>query len=70
MVPIPDVTGRFGSHLREVAMKKLDALYCVSHRPSIFSHPDVYERRQEFNLLILVWLHLHETRFPLSATYM
>lgn len=44
-------------------------IVCLIHRPSIFtfSHPDVYERCQEFNLLILLWLYLHEKRFPLSA---
>ena len=47
----------------------LRCIYCMSHRPSIFSHPDVDERCQELNLLILVWLHLHEKRYPLSLSY-
>ena len=65
---------RISLHLREVAMKK--RLRCIGivrliHRPSIFtfSHPNVYERCQEFNLLILLWLHLHEKRFPLLLIY-
>ncbi len=46
----------------------MNKLLSISHRPSmIFCLPDVYERCQEFNLLILVWLLLREQRFSLSA---
>jgi|SaaInl85LU_5_DNA_1037374.scaffolds.fasta_scaffold24510_1 hypothetical protein len=58
--------------MKSVAMKKrlcCIGIVCLIHRPSIFtfSHPDVYERCQEFNLLILLWLYLHEKRFPLLS---
>ena len=40
-------------------------------RSTISSHPDnVYERSQEFRLLILLWLHLHEKRSPSPLSYM
>ena len=39
-------------------------------RSTIFSHPEnVYERSQEFRLMILLWLHLHEKRSPSPLSY-